>query len=144
VHRALPLVVAIACVPAVLVAGAGADQAGPRVGAAAKHTNVLCLNGAGSAYVVRYRPGNCAVYGPGGSFGGGVNLRRIHWRSWDEPSVRGRARDCGFHLPCADIAVRIRAYRRRHACGRVVFTRLKATSRFGTTIVRLPRCPRAA
>jgi hypothetical protein len=144
VRRALLFLAALGCLAAVLVTGAGAHGDGSQAVTAAKHTNILCLNSAGTAYVVRYRPGKCAVLGPGGSFGGGVNLRRIHWRSWNEPSVRGRARECGFHLPCSNTKVRIRAYRRRHACGRVVYTRLKAKSSFGTTVVRVPRCPRAA
>jgi len=125
-------VLAVACVAALALPGAAG---------AAKHTNILCLNKAGTEYVVKYRPKTCAVFGPGGAFAGGVNLKRIRWRSWNRPSVRGRARECGFHLPCENTKVRIRAYRRRHACGRVVFTRLKATSALGTTIVRLRRCP---
>jgi hypothetical protein len=108
---------------------------------AGKRTHIMCLNKAGTSYIAKYRPRTCAHFGPGGAFGGGVNLRRIRWRSWNRPSVRGRARECGFHEPCENVRVRIRAYRRRHACGRVVFTRLKATSSFGTTVVRLKRCP---
>ncbi len=133
----------IAVLVLVLVAGV-VGLALPEAGLAAKHTNILCLNKAGSKYVVRYRPGGCAVFGPGGSFGGGVNLKHIHWKSWNRISVTGRARECGFHLPCENTKVRIRAYRRRHACGRVVYTRLKARSRFGTTVVRLKGCPGAA
>ena len=129
------------CIVGLAVATAGAGAGPGSAHAAGKHTNILCLNTAGTEYVVRYRPRSCAHFGPGGSFGGGVNLKRIRWRSWNEPSVRGRARECGFHLPCENIRVRIRAYRRRRACGRVVFTRLKAVSRFGTTVVRLKRCP---
>jgi hypothetical protein len=116
----------------------------PEASFAAKRTHILCLNKAGSTYVVKYRPGSCAVFGPGGTFGGGVNLKHIHWKRWNRPSVTGRARECGFHLPCENVRVRVRAYRRRHACGRVVFTRLKAVSKFGTTVVRLRRCPGAA
>jgi hypothetical protein len=142
--RAACLLIAFAvCVAAAGVATAGAERA-PRAKAAAKHTNILCLNSAGTKYVVKYRPRSCAHLGPHGAFAGGVNLKRIRWRSWNEPSVRGRARECGFHLPCENTRVRIRAYRRRHACGRVVFTRLKAVSTFGTTVVRLKRCPGAA
>lgn len=131
-------------IPALLLVACIAGLALPEAAGAAKHTNILCLNKAGTKYVVKYRPKSCAHFGPGGAFGGGVNLKRIHWNSWNRPSVTGRARECGFHLPCENTRVRIRAYRRRHACGRVVFTRLKARSKFGTTIVRLKRCPGAA
>jgi hypothetical protein len=144
VRRALFLLAAVGCLAALLVTGASAHGDGARAVAAAKHTNILCLNSAGSAYVVRYRPGKCAVFGPHGASAGGVNLRRIHWRSWNRPVVRGRARECGFDLPCMNIKVRIRAYRRRHACGRVVFTRLKVRSSLGAMVVRLARCPRSA
>lgn len=140
----LLLVTFTACVAAVAVAAASAEEADGPVVVAAKHTNILCLNTAGTRYVVRYRPRSCTVLGPHGAFAGGVDLKRIRWRSWNEPAVRGRARECGFHVPCDNVRVRIRAYRRRHACGRVVYTRLRATSKFGTTTVRLARCPRSA
>jgi hypothetical protein len=116
----------------------------PAADDAARHTNILCLNSAGTRYFVRYRPRTCAHFGPGGAFAGGVNLKRIRWRSWNRASVTGRARECGFHLPCSNIRVRIRAYRRRHACGRLVYTRLSVRSSLGTTVVRLVRCPRPA
>jgi hypothetical protein len=128
-------------IAAVFVAVSIAGLAIPGGAAAAKRTHIMCLNEAGTEYVAKYRPRTCAHFGPGGAFGGGVNLRRIRWRSWNRPVVRGRARECGFSLPCSNIRVRIRAYRRRRACGRVVFTRLKARSSFGTTVVRLRRCP---
>jgi hypothetical protein len=128
-------------ISALLVVACLAGLALPAAAPAAKHTNILCLNEAGTEYIVKYRPRSCAVFGPGGISAGGVNLKRIRWRSWNLPSVTGRARECGFQLPCDSTRVRIRAYRRRHACGRVVFTRLKARSSFGTTVVRLRRCP---
>jgi hypothetical protein len=142
--RAAALLLASVAVAALAVGAGSAGGAGGPARAAAKRTNILCLNGAGTRYVVRYRPRSCAHFGPGGTFGGGVNLRRIHWNSWSRPSVTGRARECGFHLPCENTRVRLRAYRRRHACGRIVYTRLKARSRFGITVVRLKGCPGAA
>jgi hypothetical protein len=112
-------------------------------GAQAK-SSILCLNKAGTDYVRKVEPVHCAHFGPGGAFGGGVNLKRIHWKVWGGRAARGRGVECGFHLPCAGIKVRIRAYRRRVACGKRVYTRLKATSSRGTTIVKLARCPRPA
>jgi hypothetical protein len=137
---AFVVVVGLLLAPGLVSKAGEADR--PGAVAAAKTTYILCLNVAGTRYVLRYRPRRCAHFGPGGIFAGGVNLRRIRWAAWDQPSVRGRARECGFHLPCADIPVDIRAYSRRRACGRVVFTRLRATSRHGTTIVSLTRCPK--
>jgi hypothetical protein len=134
----------VLCIACLAVATGSAGSTRRPASAAAKHTNILCLNKDGTRYVVKYRPASCAHFGPHGAFAGGVNLKHIHWRSWNRPSVTGRARECGFHLPCENVKVRIRAYRRRHACGRIVFTRLRAKSSLGTTTVRLARCPRAA
>jgi hypothetical protein len=102
---------------------------------------INCLSRDGTRYVRKRKPARCAHFGPGGSFGGGVNLRDIHWRSYTGSEARGTATECGFHLPCANVRVTIRAYRVRRACGRHVYTRLRARSRYGTTLVRLVRCP---
>jgi hypothetical protein len=101
---------------------------------------ISCANHAGTRYHRRYRPGRCLHFGPNGSFAGGMNLKQIHWRSWNRRLARGSAIECGFHLPCAGIPVSIRAYRPRTRCQRVVYTRLRATSSFGTTRVRLTGC----
>ncbi len=105
-------------------------------------TSILCLNKAGTEYVRKVEPVHCAHFGPGGAYGGGVNLKRIHWKSWGGVPARGGGIECGFRLPCANAKVRIRAYRPRVACGKRVYTRLKATSSDGTTVVKLARCPR--
>ena len=124
-----------------LVAAAAllSPQAGP-----AAYTYIHCLNDGGSRYVRRRRPAACAHYGPGGSFGGGVNLTHIHWSSYTGREARGKATECGFHLPCANIKASIRAYRVRVVRGRHVYTRLRATSKYGTTTVRLATYPHRA
>ena len=121
----------------------GAALVSPQADASA-FMYINCLNRDGTRYVRKRRPVRCAHFGPGGSFGGGVNLRDIHWSSYTGSEARGTATECGFHLPCANVRVTIRAYRVRVACRRHVYTRLRATSRHGTTTVRLARCPRAA
>jgi hypothetical protein len=138
---AAPLATALLLL-ALAAAADGASSNGAR--AAARPTRITCLNRAGSATVFRRKPRTCADYGPGGAFGGGVFLRRLRWRDWGRGTARARGIECGFHLPCASIEVRVRAYRLRRGCrGTRVYTRLKARSRHGSTVVRLRRCPGA-
>jgi hypothetical protein len=111
---------------------------------ASAFTYINCLNTAGTRYVRKRKPAECAHFGPGGSFGGGVNLKKIHWSSYTGSEARGTATECGFRQDCENVRVTIRAYRVRVACRRHVYTRLRATSRHGTTVVRLARCPRRA
>lgn len=101
---------------------------------------VSCANRNGTAYLRRYRPRNCAYFGRNGSFGGGVFLRSIRWSHWNRRVASGRGIECGFHLPCENIPARIKAYRPRTACGRVVYTRLRVSTRFGTVRLRPSRC----
>ena len=125
--------VAAALLPAALPA-AGADFA----------TRLHCATDGGSRYVPKVAPSRCTVFGPRGTFGGGVNLARIRWTSWGGATARGRGIERGFHLPYSKIAVTITAYRRKSDCvGHPAYTRLRVKSRFGTTRVRLARCRRA-
>jgi len=133
----------------VLVVGLGLfvalAAAVPSNASAGANPRVYCLNDSGDRYIDKSKPGRCAAYGPGGTFGGGVFLKRIRWRDWGDGVARGKAIECGFHLPCADIPVRVRAFRVRSRCGGgKAYTRLRAKSRHGRTVVRLPRCSRPA
>jgi hypothetical protein len=101
------------------------------------YTYIHCLNSGGTRYVRRRRPTRCAHFGRGGTFGGGVNLKDIVWSSYTGRQARGTAIEQGFHLPYSNIPVRIRAYRVRTRRGRRVYTRLRAASSYGTTLVRL-------
>jgi hypothetical protein len=101
---------------------------------------IACLNDSGARYVLKQKPSRCARYGPTGADAGGVNLRRIHWRGWGGRQAGARAIEGGFHLPLEHIRAHVRVFRIRR-CGEArVYTRLIATSRFGTS--RTPRaCP---
>ena len=103
----------------------------------ATFTYIHCLNDGGSRYVRRRRPAKCAHYGRDGTFGGGVNLKDIAWTSYTGRQAHGTAIEQGFHLPYSNIPVNIRAYRVRSRRGRRVYTRLRASSSYGTTVVRL-------
>jgi hypothetical protein len=116
-----------------------AGSATPRT--KAEDVSIICLNKAGSRYKRKVEPLHCAHYGRGGSFGGGVNLKRLEWRSWGGRLARGSGTECGFQLPCSEIDAKVTVYRKRRACGHRVYTRLKSVSGFGRTIVRLKRCP---
>lgn len=103
---------------------------------------VLCLTRTGAYYQVRSRPSACSHFGPGGTFGRGVNLTALRWSSWGGPVARGSGRERGFHLPYSNIPATVTAYAPVTGCaGRRVYTRLRATSRYGTTVVLMRRCP---
>jgi hypothetical protein len=126
----------------VAVAGASLTSASKQGAASAsKRTYLLCLNKSGTATVRKYKPGSCAAFGANGAFAGGVDLKRLKWKSWGGKTATGSGVECGFRASCANIAVSVRAYRRKTACGRRVYTRLRATSRFGSSTARLPGCP---
>jgi hypothetical protein len=112
---------------------------------AAPAKRLYCLDSAGSKYVAKRAPSRCAAFGPGGSFGGGVNLASLRWSGWGRATAKATGIERGFHLPYARTRVSVRAYRLVRGCGgRRVYSRLKASSRHGTTTVRLPTCSRRA
>jgi hypothetical protein len=133
--------------PALLISALMGGAALAPAAAAARPVSVLCLTVSGRATTPKVRPHRCAHLGPGGSFGGGVNLVSLHWSHWGSPAASGAGIERGFHLPFSNVPVTVTAYRRRNGCrvrGRRlrVYTRLRATSAYGTTLVRLGTCPR--
>jgi hypothetical protein len=103
-------------------------------------TFLPCLNKAGDKYRAKVEPKRCAHFGRGGAFAGGVELQNLVWQNWGEASSTATGVECGFHLPCAKIAVQVQAFRVRKACGRRIYTRLKAVSEFGKTLVKTKAC----
>jgi hypothetical protein len=99
-----------------------------------------CLNKAGDKYRAQVAPSRCAHFGPNGTFGGGVDLKGVEWDDWGGKTASGRGTECGFDIDCTDIAVDLAAYRVRKRCGRPIYTRLRATSNIGTTVVRTRAC----
>jgi len=100
-----------------------------------------CTDRAGLNYFRRYRPRSCIHFGNNGSFAGGFYLARLHWRGWNRRTARATGIERGFHLPFLSIPARVKVYRVRLRCGKAVYTRAKATTRFGTSRVRLEGCP---
>lgn len=93
-------------------------------------------------YAAVVRPRACTVFGPGGGFAGGVNLARLRWSGWGRSTARATGIERGFHLPLASIPVTVRLTGLRHGCdGRRYYSRLRATSRYGSSTVRLRTCP---
>jgi hypothetical protein len=132
--RIVGLVAAASCVTATVAAAAPAAA-----------TGIVCLNQAGTKTVVKVKPGSCADFGPGGSFGGGVNLAQLHWSGWGSASATAHGIELGFHLPASRIPVAVVAFRKRPGCnGGQRYTRLRVSSSYGTTTVRLPTCAGAA
>ena len=110
---------------------------------ASSATRIYCASKDGSRYVPKVAQSRCTVFGPGGSFGGGVNLARLDWSGWGGPTAEAQGLERGFHVPLSEIPVSVKAYRRKRDCtGRLTYTRLRATSTNGTTRVRLQVCRR--
>ena len=103
-------------------------------------TYLPCLNKPGTKYRAKTEPGRCAHFGRGGAFAGGVNLEDLVWLNWGEALATATGTECGFHLPCERIAVEVKAFRVRKACGRRIYTRLKAVSELGKTLVKTRAC----
>ena len=110
---------------------------------ASSATRIYCASKDGSRYVPKVAPSRCTAFGPGGSFGGGVNLASLDWTGWGGPTASAKGIERGFHQPLSNIPVSVKAYRRKRDCtGRLTYTRLRATSTQGTTRVRLQLCRR--
>jgi hypothetical protein len=103
-------------------------------------TYLPCLNKAGTKYRARTEPKRCAHFGRGGAFAGGVELQNLVWTNWGEAISTAIGVECGFRRPCAKIAVQVQAFRVRKACGRRIYTRLKAVSESGKTLVKTRAC----
>ena len=70
----------------------------------------------------------------------------LRWTDWGASTTTGAGIERGFHLPFSRIPVTVSAYRIRTGCrvhGRRLraYTRLKATSSYGTTVVPMGTCP---
>lgn len=85
-------------------------------------------------------PRRCTVLPPSASFSEGVNLAELSWSGWGGATATARGFELGFHLPLSHIPVAVRAdLRTVTRCG-VVYSRLRVTSRYGTTVVRPESC----
>lgn len=111
---------------------------------AAKKIAVLCFNhrvGEYGEYVRREKPKRCTRFGPRDVFAGGIYLKKIRWKNWGAPIARGKAIECGAHLPCQDIRVKVKAYRPADRCGHRVYTKINAKSKHGRSRTRTVVCP---
>jgi hypothetical protein len=103
-------------------------------------TFLPCLNKPATKYRAKLEPKRCAHFGARGAFAGGVELQNLVWTNWGQGLTTAIGVECGFHLPCAQTAVQVQAFRVRKACGRRIYTRLKAVSKFGKTLVKTRAC----
>jgi hypothetical protein len=131
---ALALMALLAC-----VATASATATTGALGAASP-VGVVC-NDRQAKPVVRVAPTKCTILPPRASFAEGLNLARLKWRGWGGRSATGAGFERGFHLPLSNEPVAIVAYR-LVVCpnGHQVYTRFRASSRFGTTNARAQGC----
>jgi hypothetical protein len=105
---------------------------------------IPCANARGTSLSYRFltRPGGCTQFG--GSFARSVNLGGLRWRQWGGGSATATGFERGFHLPFSRIPVGVIAFGRRSCGSRQVYTRLRASSQYGTTTVRLSCHPRTS
>lgn len=103
-------------------------------------TYILCQPpGRLSERRLRSHPARCNTLRLGQAFARAANLARLRWRGWGRPVTRARGIERGFHRPLAHIPVRVKAYRRRRCpFGDLIYTRLRATSHYGSLVVRYP------
>ena len=106
-----------------------------------KETFILCLNKSGTTYVRKERPSSCAQYGNSGAFAGGVNLVSLKWRNWGTSKATATGFERGFHLPYEHIPASVSVFDRERDCGHLVYTRLRATTHFGTSRPNAGACP---
>jgi hypothetical protein len=119
----------------------GDSPQGPAAGAAkAKPTRVSCSNKGGTKYILSRKPARCDIFGPNGSFGGGVALKSLKWKHWGRKTATATGIECGFKADCVNVSVKVKAYRLRKCGSKRSYTRVKTTSKFGSTTARPPRC----
>jgi hypothetical protein len=136
VRRRLVLSLTVFAGTLTLALGARALSAAP----AHARTLILCKASGTFNRVGRVHPRTCTTLGPRDAFCCAFNLRKLRWSHWGHSTATARGVERGFHLPLANIKVRVRAFRRRRApCGDWVYTRVKATSRQGSFAQKFPR-----
>jgi hypothetical protein len=143
VLRACPIILVLAVAGVASLLAMSTSISSPAAGRAAKaETHLLCLNGDGiSEYRRKDRPKQCTIFGQGGIFAGGVNLKKLKWRGWGHKRARANGIECGFHLPCQNIKAKVRVWRPRERCGKRVYTRLRARTRYGHSRADVQGCP---
>lgn len=104
-------------------------------------TYLICLNRDGSRYRRKEQPKQCAIHGKGGVFAGGVNLKKLNWRGWGSSRAKATGIECGFRLPCQKIKAKVRVWRPRERCGKRVYTRFKARTKYGSSRADVHGCP---
>jgi hypothetical protein len=94
---------------------------------------VRCARSPGGTLLLS-RPSACIIFGPGGSFAGGVNLDHLRWASWGGAVAVATGNERGFHLPLEHIEVSVTLSGARSCGGRRLYTRAQVTSGNGTTV----------
>jgi hypothetical protein len=125
----------------VLLVAAAAATSIVVVGARSSTTVAIVCNDSTGKPVARVAPSRCEVLPPQASFSQGVNLAVLKWRSWGGSSATGTGFELGFHLPFAHVSVAVVAYRIIECRnGTRLYSRLRASSSYGTTNVRAQGC----
>ena len=95
-------------------------------------------------YAAKSRPRACAVFGPGDAFAGGVNLTKLRWRNWGASTAHATGVSLGFRADPVRLRATVKLTGLRNGrCGRT-YGQLRATTKHGSWVVPLTRCPRPA
>ena len=112
--------------------------------AAAPTVHCVAVDGASSRYAPQVRPARCDVFGPGEAFAGGAALRKLKWRSWGAKTATATGTSVGFRERPNPLKATVRLTGlERGRCG-ATYGKMRVTTRHGTWLVRLHRCPRPA
>jgi hypothetical protein len=106
--------------------------------ASARQSYIICHNpGLKPTWAFRLKPVSCTSLGPRDPFGLAVNLVQLRWKGWGRRFATFTGYERGFHLPPSHIRVHGSVFRPRIWRGRRIYTRLRATSKYGSLTVAL-------
>lgn len=105
---------------------------------------LICNGGSDGRKLIRsIKPRTCGILPGDASFAEGVMLDRMHWRSWSTNKAVGVGASQGMHAYGPYITLRVLLDRPRRACGNgsyTVFTRVRVTTKYGTSVVKPETC----
>lgn len=130
------------------VAAQGSSSSPDRVAKAAAapkrtaaNTRLLCGKSGQTEREAKRRPSVCSTLGPKDSFAEAVNLKNLKWKHWGASTATATGTEVGFREDESNISVKVTVSApKANTCDPRGFsyTRLKSTSKYGTTTQTLP------
>jgi hypothetical protein len=110
-----------------------------------KGLRVGCENFENQGAELYVKPRTCIIFNAERTFGGSLDLHRLHWSKWSTSGAVGTGVECAFRQRCQNTRVRVTLTRLKLVhCGRNdyrSFRSAKATSSAGSTKVLPNICP---